>query len=414
MNIIKRKIQPVIAYQLKSFPNVSETFVVSNIIYAINREFKVQLYVNKYLAFENSSQADILKRYDINSVVHAPKIFSDNKFIRWGQLAVMALHPRVFPFVLKYYKSKSKPDSRTLLQLYQYRHFSKNTVCHVHFNNALYPLRILTEMGYIEPKVIVTFHGYDAFLENRESFQEKYGFFYEKYVKAVTVNSRYLKQQLLTLGIPEVLIHIIPIGIDSNYFKGTVKQISAKLPIKLITVGRLVQLKGHRFAIEAVKKIKDAGYNLDYTIIGAGTYLETLKTQVTEHGLTDVIHFKGKANQDEVKRALNESHIFLMPSTYDDKTGRREAFGLVSIEAQAMGLPIVGFNSGGFPDTIIEGKTGFTAEDRNVEDLTNKIVQLLENPTLYQTMSMAAIQHSATFDQNRTTQQYLDLYEALI
>lgn len=402
-----------IAFKLKSFPQVSETFVVSNIVYAIKKGFKVKVYVNKYLGLENSSQADSLKHYGIDSFVQAPKTLSGHKFLRWGKWALMALHPRVFPYLFRYYKGKSKRNAEPLLQLYQYRRFKKNTVCHVHFNNALFPLPQLANIGYIKPKVIVTFHGYDAFLETPESFQNKYGVFYKKYVKAVTANSQYLKKQLLTLGIAEELIHIIPIGMDIDQFRGEEKKVTTNQTIKLVTVGRLVPLKGHRYAIKAVKIVRDAGYDLHYTIIGAGAALESLKAQVAQLGLSNVVQFKGKASQQEVKHTLNQNHIFVMPSTFDEVTGRREAFGLVSVEAQAMGLPVIGFNSGGFPDTLVEGVTGYTVTDRNSSEMAEKLKHLIENPALYSNMSKAAIKHAATFDHQYTTQQYIALYNKL-
>ena len=91
--------------------------------------------------------------------------------------------------------------------------------------------------------------------------------------------------------------------------------------------------------------------------------------------------------------------------------GRRETFGLVSVEAQAMGIPVVGFNSGGFPETLLEGKTGFAVEDRNVEQLVTKIEYLLGHPSIYSDMSKAAIKHAQKFAHDKTTQQYLDLYQ---
>lgn len=403
--------KPTIAYILKSFPQVSETFIVSNIVYALKKKYKVQLFVNKYTGINSTSQAEMLKQFAVEKMIEAPFSLSKNKIKRWSQLVVMALYPRVFPFVFRYYKNKSKRDTKPLLELYQYRHLKKNTVCHVHFNNALQPLLKLAKIGYIKPKVIVTFHGYDAFLETKESFQTKYADFYTKYVKAVTVNSRYLEKQLLTLGIDQKLIHLIPIGLDSANFKGVEKKLDPNQAIKLITIGRLEQLKGHTFALACIKKLEAGGYHVHYTILGAGKNRAALQKQVSELNLTATVTFKGKATQKEVKEALRDSHIFLMPSTFDEITGRREAFGLVSVEAQAMGLPVIGFNSGGFPDTLKEGITGFAVADRNASEMAEKVIHLIDHPAVYTQMSKAAIAHAKTFDHEHTTEKYIDLYK---
>jgi colanic acid/amylovoran biosynthesis glycosyltransferase len=136
-----------------------------------------------------------------------------------------------------------------------------------------------------------------------------------------------------------------------------------------------------------------------------------LKAEVERLNLSDNVYFLGSQSQSEVIETMKGVDLFIMPSTYDDKSGRREAFGLVSLEAQASGLPVIGFNSGGFPDTIIEGETGFAVKDRDVDALASKVEYFIKNPEIYAEMSKKAIEHAASFDHQFTTQKYLDLYE---
>ena len=374
-----------IAIVVGSFPAVSETFIVSNIIYAIRQGFNVKIFCDKYLGISNSSQEDELQQYEIKQYIFPPIKPKQKILPQFFQLLSFLLNPRNVYFTFKYRAYKPKGFLKCAFILKQYEHVGYRQVFHIHFNNSLQTLVDIAKIGYINPSVIITFHGYDAFLETEESFQSKYGFFYKKYVKAVTVNSNYLKKAVLNLGVKEQLIRVVPIGFDTAIFSGTPKTIIKNQQIEIVTVG-----------------------------LGEGPERANLENGIKSLGIEEYVTFTGVASQSQVKMFMGKAHIFLMTSTFDDLTGRREAFGLVSIEAQAMGLPVVGFKSGGFPDTIVEGKTGFAVEDRNDKELADKILQLIENPVDYEVMSKAAVDYSTSFDQKLTTQKYLNLYKELL
>ncbi|QSS96390.1 glycosyltransferase family 4 protein [Psychroflexus sp. ALD_RP9] len=400
----------MIYFKLKVFPQISETFIVSNLVYAKQKGFSIKIYTDKYLGLENSSQATLLHKNKIEADVIKPIALSQSYCKKILQAAKMLLNLRVLLAIIPYYKLKRKKNFSPLISLYQYKALKSNLI-HVHFNNALSTLLDLKKIRFINPKCIVTYHGYDAFLNDKEDFQRIYGDFYRSNVVAVTTNSNYLKQQVVNLGVEPSKIEVIPIGINFNKFKGSAKQLNNHKTIQLLTVGRLVQLKGQIYVIRAVRDIVNQGYKVKYTMIGDGNYRNVLEEEVNKLNLFQYINFEGAKSQDEIISYLQDSDVFMMPSTYDNATGRREAFGLVSLEAQAAGLPVIGFKSGGFPDTIIEGKTGFAVEDRNHHALVQKIKRLIEHKDFYHQMSSAAINHASQYDFKYTTQKYLDLYK---
>lgn len=407
-----------IYYKLKSFPNVSETFVVSNILYAKEAGYQVKIYTNKYLGLNNSSQKKQLQRKKIKDDVIFPFRLKGNKLMKSLQLVFLLLHPRVFWFSFKYYSFFKKKEVKhkkwfdPIIELYQYRDVDK-AMLHVHFNNALQPLLNLSSIGYVKNlKCIVTFHGYDAFIENKESFKKTYEKFYKNYVTYVTVNSNYLKKQVVNLGVKEDKIKVIPIGINTSFFKSAPKQLNDS-SINLLTVGRLIQLKGQIYGIKVVAELIKLGYSVNYTIVGNGPDMKILNDEIKRLHLTSVVFLKGSKSQAEVKFYMKKADVFIMPSTYDNQSERREAFGVVSLEAQAMGLPVIGFNSGGFPDTVKDGKTGFLVKDRNHKQIVEKVCYLINRPEVFKKMSEMAIEHSKKFDLKYTTQSYLDLYEAV-
>lgn len=407
----------MIAIKLKSFPVNSETFVVSNVIYAIVNNYQVKIFADKFLSIESSSQEKLLNEFNAEALVEKSNTIEPSKAIKLLTLPVILFHPRIVYYFIKQTITEKKIAINNLFTLYRYRNFKGFKVCHVHFNSSLKDIITLTKLGFIDnsnTSYIVTFHGYDAFEEDETSFQTKYGDFYKKYVKAVTVNSNFLKERIVKIGIPENISQVVPIGIDFNFFKGSPKTIHQKQTIKLISVGRLTQLKGHKYGIEVVKLLVQNGFEVEYNIIGEGVEYTNLKNEITNSALTKQVKLLGSQSQDQIKKWLHYSDIFLMTSTVEDESKRREAFGLVSIEAQASGLPVIGFDSGGFIETIINEKTGFAVEDRNVNQMIDKIEKLINSRSKYSLFSTAAIEHAKNFDHKNTTSTYLKLYDKFI
>ena len=345
-----------IIFKTKSFPNISETFVVANIVDAINKGYAVTIITDKLQTLEKTSQLELFKKYGLlEKTVSFKTPTSSNRKVKALQLL---LHPQKLYYFLKLVQLRKKKSFDAIFRIHFYWKFRNTKIVHVHFATALAPLLELKKIGLLKSKIIVTFHGYDAhFLPDRNKLELLIKD-YHKYVAQITVNSAYLKDKLITKGFRESLIKIIPIGYSRELFKINKHKKRISTPFKIISVGRLVTLKGHYFGIKAISKLLKKEIDVSYTIVGEGPEFENLNKLILDLGLSKNIFLTGKKNQQEIKELFENSKLFLMTSTIDEH-GRREAFGVVSLEAQAMGLPIVGFDSGGFPDTIIDGKTGF-------------------------------------------------------
>jgi colanic acid/amylovoran biosynthesis glycosyltransferase len=216
---------------------------------------------------------------------------------------------------------------------------------------------------------------------------------------------------LLNLGFRESQLIVHYLGVDITFFKPTKSLTEKKEKLNLVSVGRLINLKGHRYAIKAVKILKDKGVDLNYNIIGDGPDYKKLKKLIIEENLCDIVKLRGIKNKSDIRKYYDKADIFLFPSTFCDKTGRCEAFGVASIEAQAMGLPVIGFNSGGFPETIIEGATGFSVEDRNIVEFASKIAYLNNNPLILFKMRNNAITNiSNNFSSTKADQELVKSY----
>ncbi|WP_418263879.1 glycosyltransferase family 4 protein [Flavobacterium faecale] len=399
----------LIVFKTHSFPNVSETFIVSNIIETIKKGHIIKIIVDTINSKTNTSQQELVQNYKLMDKVSV-MIHPDLKKERNIKALFLLCNPVLCYYFIRYSLYKKKKSLDYIFTLNYYLKYRKAKAFHVHFASAIEPLFELKKIGFLKSKIVVTFHGFDAhFLPTSERLDVLKNDFHN-YVECVTVNSLYLKKKLLAKGFTNEKIKIIPIGIDTSFFDANGDNKKESNFFKVITVGRLTELKGQSYGINAIKLLIDKGYKIDYTLVGTGDELESLKKLVVKLNLEKFIHFYGIGSQLEIKKLLSENQLFLMTST-NDKFERSEAFGVVSLEAQAMGLPIIGFKSGGFVETIIEGETGITVNNRDYHEMANQIEFLMNNVEKRLYMGSIARQHiKEKYDISMLTTKYLDLY----
>lgn len=400
----------LIVFKTKMFPTVSETFVTSNIVAAIKAGLSVKIVVDTVNPLNNSSQPELLQEYGLMDKVTSIRL-PKSSFVRLIKALGYLIDPTLFRFFLKYCRLKKRVTLQFIFFLQFYKKLRKTKIFHVHFADSANPLLDLKEIGFLDTKVVVTFHGYDAhFIEQQNNEMVDC---YLKHVDTITVNSEYLKEVLQAKGFESKQIDVVPIGIDCEFFRKDKARLYTENECKLITVGRLMPLKGQHLGIEAIKLLQNKGYRINYSLVGSGPQLDMLKKTATALGVQDSVDFLGPKNQSEIKELLSEHSIFLMTSIVDEDM-RREAFGVVSLEAQAMGLPVIAFRSGGVPETLVENTTGFLVEEENVAAFAAKIESLITNANKLETMSTAAVDHvNKNFDIRTTSNKYIALYENL-
>lgn len=154
--------------------------------------------------------------------------------------------------------------------------------------------------------------------------------------------------------------------------------------IKLITVSRQTINKGAGRTIEAIKVLKDKGYNIDFTVVGRGDHLEALKAKAKDLKLEENVRFTGQLGNTEVMSALKESDIFVFPSTAS------EGFPKAVLEALASGLPVVTSRVSVLPELIENTKSGFALEDLSPEALVFALEKLIKDKVFYKECSLNA------------------------
>ena len=196
-----------------------------------------------------------------------------------------------------------------------------------------------------------------------------------------------------------------------NPYQETKFRILSTIPrtLDFVFVGRLVSDKGVDIAIHAfhnVIKAKDKQTNLLFTIVGNGPERKFLEALVTTLHLEENIVFTGALQGDELVECLNRHRFILVPSIWE------EPFGIVALEGMACGcLPIVS-NGGGLPDAV--GNAGIVFNRGEVDDLTNCILRILDNPALEKKIREVAFGHLKRHYSETVARRYLSVIESAI
>lgn len=369
-------------FKIREFPNLSETFIVSQIVTAINLGYEVQILAHKILETDSNLRSSLIAQYSlIDKIKLEDYKIPKNKVLRLCKwLLLLFKNSMNFGFVYRYHKEQSQFSLTWLYQWWFYKQLNHAAIFHVQYGTNTKPLAVLKKIGFLKPKLVVTFHGHDAFFPI-SGFIPKEDYYDNlfHYGDLITANTPYLGNKLLELGCVKEMLQLIPVGVDTDFFYRKNKNKQTNTTLKLITVGRLDKVKGQHHAIEVVRQLINENIDVDLTIIGSGEELCNLQNLIKKNGLEEYVNLEGRKSPLEIREALwNHDVYLLMAVPLPD--GRRETQGLATLEAQACGLPVVVFDSGGVKYTLKEGVSGYVCPEGDVESVVAKIELLAKNP----------------------------------
>ena len=157
----------------------------------------------------------------------------------------------------------------------------------------------------------------------------------------------------------------------------------------IVCVSRLVPRKGQDQLIRALPEIRERVPGAALLLVSGGPYRETLEKLARRHDVVDDVKFTGSVPWEELPAHYAAGDVFAMPC----RTRRRgldvEGLGIVYLEASATGLPVIAGDSGGAPDAVLEGETGYVVGGRDRAALVGRVAELLEDTAKAQAMGKA-------------------------
>jgi phosphatidylinositol alpha-1,6-mannosyltransferase len=152
----------------------------------------------------------------------------------------------------------------------------------------------------------------------------------------------------------------------------------------LLTVASLVKRKGHDLVLGILAELRRRHGDIRYVIVGSGPEESALRTLAADHGVADAVVFAGAISDEQLPDIYAASDVFVMPSRETETDV--EGFGIVYVEAAFAGLPVVGSRTGGIPDAVEDGKSGFLVQPGDEAGLAQALTRLLPEPPFAKTM----------------------------
>ncbi|HEX7104967.1 MAG TPA: glycosyltransferase family 4 protein, partial [Acidothermaceae bacterium] len=148
----------------------------------------------------------------------------------------------------------------------------------------------------------------------------------------------------------------------------------------VVCVSRLVPRKGQDVLIKAMPAIVRAAPDATLLVVGDGPYRERLEKLVDEVGVRPAVRFTGGVPWAELPAYFDAGDVFAMPCRTRRKGLDVEGLGIVYLEASAVAIPVVAGNSGGAPDAVLNGQTGFVVDGDDVDAVAGAVIGLLLDP----------------------------------
>ncbi len=149
----------------------------------------------------------------------------------------------------------------------------------------------------------------------------------------------------------------------------------------MVCVSRLWPRKGQDMLIRALPRIRKRVPEAALLLVGGGPYQERLRSMTDQLGLGEHVIMTGRVPWDELPAHFVAGDVFAMPCRTHGRGLDVEGLGIVYLEASASGLPVVAGQSGGAPETVLEGVTGNVVDGRDVTQIADRVADLLADPT---------------------------------
>jgi glycosyltransferase involved in cell wall biosynthesis len=307
-----------------------------------------------------------------------------------------ALNIRTIPLVVR-----NDLDLRPVPRLRRLIRDETYDIVHLHTKRA-HALSLWLSHGSSRPKYVVT---------RRMDYPEAHTcytrYLYNRKVDGVVAISRKISELLIEAGVKRERIRLIYTGIDPLPFEAAARP--REVQTERIVVGMaavLEERKGHCFLLEAARRLKAQGYQIQYCLAGEGSIRKSLEETATRLGLKDEVHFLGFVS--DMPAFLSKVDICILPSLL-------EGLGVSVLEAMAAGKAVIASRVGGLPELVIDSVTGLLVAPRDVEGLVNAISTLAGDKSLIRAMGDKGRERlKEKFTMEQTARQVEDYYYSLL
>ena len=213
-----------------------------------------------------------------------------------------------------------------------------------------------------------------------------------------------------TYKIDENKIKKITPGVDRKIF---IPDLSVEKENIILSIGRIQEQKGQLHTIEFLNNFKKIQNDFKCYFVGGPSgkhgneYLHELKQTIKDFNLDKHVEFLGDLPQTEIIELFKKAKLLIHTSKF-------ETFGLVAIEANTMGVPVLTTNNGSLMEIIENNKNGYLSENLIDSNVNNFVNNLFNNVTKYEEIHLSCIEKSKKYDWMKTANELESLYQQLV
>lgn len=224
-------------------------------------------------------------------------------------------------------------------------------------------------------------------------------------------NLRYLQEVISPAN--HAKLRLIYHGVNLSHFQAvqpTIGRERSRPNLQIISVGRLVDKKGFSDLLQACALLHRRGYGFRCLIYGEGPLHDALSTQIDALDLPQVVQLMGACTQQELVKILPQSDLFVL-TPFMTSDGDRDGIPNVLVEAMACGLAVVSTKVGGIPELIRDGENGLLAEPHAITAIADQLAMLFADELLRHQLGNAARQTvEELFDLQSGARQLVSLF----
>lgn len=406
-----------IAFVTEQFPRLSEAFIASSAGGLIEAGHSVRVIALDGSEPRSRTAQPSVEKYNLLAGLCRPALPASASWLRRlvnapraahrlvqarGLMATRAFNPWIFrrsAFSLRaLYLAEMLSDCRPF------------DIIHCQFGHLAHDIIRLRKAGFLTGKVVVHFRGFDI---TQIARQEREGFYRSVFQTAdrFVANSAYFRDRAVAIGCPEDLIDVSYSGVELERFVFRKPHIWRSGDVlKVFTVGRLVEKKGYHVLLAALSGIARKGIDFRCDIVGDGPDRAALEAQALSLGIGERIVFHGALAHPAIVPLLNQAHLFAAPSLTAANSNADAPINTLK-EAMAVGVPVISTYHGGIPELVVDGVSGYLAQENDVSDLQAAIETALRTVDKWPHLAQAARQTVETkFSLAETTETLVSIY----
>ncbi len=368
-----------IGFLVKTFPRLSETFILNEILGLEQLGWDLHIYSLKRPADEpvhpGVGQVKATVKY-VPTLMPMASLLDPLRILA-AHLRMLLTRPvRYVAAIRRYFWKTAETRLKEFLQAgYLAASLERNGITHLHAHFANTPTAV-AEIAHWLTNIPFSFtaHAKDIYTSNEADLARRIGA-----ATSVLTCTEFNERHLRSIAGNRASIHLAYHGIDATRFAAVVRDPSASaeeaVPL-VLSVGRFCEKKGLEDLIRACAILRDKNIRFRCVLVGYGPLDNQLKELRRALGLEALIEMPGRLAQPEVIAQYRKASLFVLPCLVTD-SGDRDGIPNVLFEAMAAGVPVVTTNVSGITELVVEGKTGWLVESRRPDLLAQSIEHVL-------------------------------------